>query len=74
MPEWPNGPVSKTGVPFTGTEGSNPSLSALTPHANRRHEGISGVDFFTYEVVFIPFVRFNCLGLLAFVTANRCHL
>src|SRR5262249_32257775 len=28
VPEWLKGPVSKTGVPHRGTEGSNPSSSA----------------------------------------------
>jgi hypothetical protein len=28
VPEWLIGPVSKTGVPLCGTEGSNPSSSA----------------------------------------------
>jgi hypothetical protein len=28
VPEWFNGAVSKTVVPLSGTEGSNPSLSA----------------------------------------------
>ena len=29
VPEWLNGPVSKTVVLFKGAEGSNPSLSAI---------------------------------------------
>src|SRR5580704_7880659 len=29
VPEWLKGPVSKTGVPLRGTEGSNPSSSAI---------------------------------------------
>ena len=29
VPEWSNGPVSKTGVPLSGTVGSNPTLSAI---------------------------------------------
>ena len=30
MPEWSNGAVSKTVVPFMGTKGSNPFLSAYS--------------------------------------------
>ena len=29
--EWPIEPVSKTGVPFVGTAGSNPALSVTYP-------------------------------------------
>src|SRR4051812_8806676 len=32
VPEWLKGPVSKTGVPLRGTEGSNPSSSADSRH------------------------------------------
>ncbi len=32
MPEWSNGPDSKSGVPLCGTGGSNPPLSANPFH------------------------------------------
>ena len=37
VPERSNGPVSKTGVPFMGTQGSNPCLSARKKQGCRRH-------------------------------------
>jgi hypothetical protein len=36
VPEWLKGPVSKTGVPLRGTEGSNPSSSAILSRQGRR--------------------------------------
>ncbi len=43
VPEWPNGPVSKTGVPH-GTAGSNPALSASVSELDprRSNSGVSG--------------------------------
>ena len=32
VPEWSNGPDSKSGVRFSRTVGSNPTLSAITPY------------------------------------------
>ena len=32
--EWSNAPDSKSGVPVSGTVGSNPTLSAIFPEAN----------------------------------------
>ena len=47
MPEWLNGPVSKTGVLGSGTVGSNPTLSASP-------DGLSQIDrpfIFSYDIL-----------------------
>ena len=44
MPEWTNGLAWKASVPLTGTEGSNPSLSAVK-------EPNTGFGFFTMVTV-----------------------
>ena len=40
MPEWSIGAVSKTVVPFTGTQGSNPCLSAEKEKNTNLKDGI----------------------------------
>ena len=50
MPEWSIGAVSKTVVPFTGTQGSNPCLSAIIPavHCNNGIPAVASMYTFKY--------------------------